>query len=94
MDCQTRHGPSPLIQEFLVSLFLKLPMPSLNKVFFTALITALSFGSFAQESTIRKNITERIPQLKAIDEVNKTPIPEDSFFDTSRDLTTIFSKLA
>jgi thiol:disulfide interchange protein DsbC len=49
-------------------------MPSLNKVFFTALITTLCFGSFAQESTIRKNIAERIPQLKAIDEVNKTPI--------------------
>ena len=50
-------------------------MSSLNKVFFTALITALCFCSFAQESTIRKNINERIPQLKAIDEVNKTPIP-------------------
>ena len=50
-------------------------MPSLNKVLFTALITTLCFCSFAQESAIRKNIAERIPQLKAIDEVNKTPIP-------------------
>jgi len=31
-------------------------------------------GSFAQEALIRKNITERIPQLKAIDEITKTPI--------------------
>jgi len=31
-------------------------------------------GSFAQEALIRKNIIERIPQLKAIDEITKTPI--------------------
>ncbi len=31
-------------------------------------------GSFAQEALIRKNITERIPQLKPIDEITKTPI--------------------
>ena len=31
-------------------------------------------GSFGQEALIRKNITERIPQLKAIDEITKTPI--------------------
>jgi thiol:disulfide interchange protein DsbC len=59
----------------LNSLLQTLPMPSLNKVLFTALITTLCFCSFAQESAIRKNIAERIPQLKAIDEVNKTPIP-------------------
>lgn len=28
----------------------------------------------AQEATIRKNLTERIPQLKAIDEISKTPV--------------------
>jgi thiol:disulfide interchange protein DsbC len=34
----------------------------------------IAAGSFAQEALIRKNITERIPQLKAIDEITKTPI--------------------
>jgi thiol:disulfide interchange protein DsbC len=34
-----------------------------------------SFGVTAQEALIRKNIAERIPQLKAIDEVTKTAIP-------------------
>jgi thiol:disulfide interchange protein DsbC len=32
-------------------------------------------GAQAQEAAIRKNLTERLPQLKAIDEVSKTPIP-------------------
>ena len=32
-------------------------------------------GVQAQEAAIRKNMTERLPQLKAIDEVSKTPIP-------------------
>ena len=49
-------------------------MPSIKKVFVTALIATLCTYAFAQESAIRKNMAERIPQLKAIDEVNKTPI--------------------
>lgn len=32
-------------------------------------------GSLAQEAAIRKNLAERVPQLKAIDEVNKSVIP-------------------
>lgn len=30
---------------------------------------------FAQDAVIRKTLTERIPQLQKIDEINKTPIP-------------------
>jgi thiol:disulfide interchange protein DsbC len=32
-------------------------------------------GVFAQEAAIRKSLAERLPQLKAIDEISKTPIP-------------------
>ncbi len=35
----------------------------------------LSGTSFADEATIRKNMAERIPQLKQIDEVSKTALP-------------------
>ncbi len=35
----------------------------------------LGSGAMAQEAVIRKNIAERVPQLKAIDEVSKTGIP-------------------
>ena len=34
----------------------------------------LSLGAWAQEAAIRKNLAERIPQLKNIDEVSKSPI--------------------
>jgi thiol:disulfide interchange protein DsbC len=37
---------------------------------------ALACGAaMAQEAQIRKNIAERLPQLKGVDEVTKTPIP-------------------
>jgi thiol:disulfide interchange protein DsbC len=38
-----------------------------------AVLSACS--AFAQEAVLRKNLAERIPQLKGIEEVNKTPIP-------------------
>ena len=41
---------------------------------FAATLVA-AFGVTAQEATIRKNLGERIPQLKKIDEVTKTPMP-------------------
>jgi len=47
------------------------------KSFKTLLVLAtvtFSFGVWAQEAVIRKNLSERIPQLKNIDEVNKSPI--------------------
>ena len=42
-------------------------------VLFGAVLSAAS--AIAQDAVLRKNLAERIPQLKAIDEVNKTPIP-------------------
>jgi thiol:disulfide interchange protein DsbC len=44
----------------------------------TALLAATLVAAFsvsAQEATIRKNLGERIPQLKKIDEVTKSPMP-------------------
>lgn len=38
-------------------------------------LAATCLGAMAQEAVIRKNMAERIPQLKAIDEVTKTGIP-------------------
>jgi thiol:disulfide interchange protein DsbC len=35
----------------------------------------LSHAAFADEATIRKNLTERLPNLPPIDEVSKTPVP-------------------
>lgn len=40
-----------------------------------AALLAAGFAAHAQESTIRKNLGERIPQLQKIDEVNKSPMP-------------------
>ncbi len=36
---------------------------------------ALHTGAHAQEATIRKNLSERLPNFPAIDEVSKTPMP-------------------
>ncbi len=38
-------------------------------------LLGLSFGAFAQEATIRKNLAERLPNLPKIEEVSKTPMP-------------------
>ena len=40
-----------------------------------ALLAALSLGALAQEATIRKNLSERLPNLPKIDEISKTPMP-------------------
>ncbi len=37
-------------------------------------LALLGLTASAQEATIRKSLTERIPQLKAIDEISKTPV--------------------
>jgi thiol:disulfide interchange protein DsbC len=44
------------------------------KISLVTLLTALSFGALAQEATIRKNLTERLPNLPPIDEISKTPM--------------------
>ena len=38
-------------------------------------LLSIALGANAQEATIRKNLGERIPQLKNIDEVSKSPLP-------------------
>ncbi|OGB32933.1 MAG: disulfide isomerase [Burkholderiales bacterium RIFCSPLOWO2_12_FULL_61_40] len=45
------------------------------KSLLTTAIAATCLGVLAQEAVIRKNMAQRIPQLKAIDEVNPTAIP-------------------
>ena len=40
-----------------------------------ALLATLSLGALAQETAIRKNLAERLPNLPKIDEVSKTPMP-------------------
>jgi thiol:disulfide interchange protein DsbC len=39
------------------------------------LAAVLTLGAGAQEATIRKNLAERLPQLPAINEVSRTPMP-------------------
>ena len=48
------------------------------QLFKTALLVGtlvLASGASAQEATLRKNLTERLPQLQKIEEVSKTPMP-------------------
>ena len=47
------------------------------KIAALALLVALGLtaAAFAQDSSIRKNLTERLPQMGKIDEVSKTPMP-------------------
>ena len=47
----------------------------LIKTLLTALALSVALSAMAQEAAIRKNLAERIPQLKNIDEVSKSPIP-------------------
>lgn len=41
----------------------------------SAALVALSVGAMAQEAVIRKNLAERVPQFKAIDEISKSALP-------------------
>jgi len=50
-------------------------MNNIFKSLLTSALVILCSGVLAQEAAIRKNLTERLPQLKGIDEVSKTPIP-------------------
>lgn len=47
----------------------------LLKTLLIAALAALSLAALAQEASIRKNLTERLPNLPAIDEISKTPMP-------------------
>ncbi len=50
-------------------------MNSLFRSLAATALTLLSLSVPAQEAAIRKQLAERVPQLKPIDEVNKTSIP-------------------
>ncbi len=39
------------------------------------LLTTLSLGALAQETAIRKNLADRLPNLPKIDQISKTPMP-------------------
>ena len=47
----------------------------LFKTLLGTLTMSVALTVFSQEAVIRKNLAERIPQLKSIDEVSKTPVP-------------------
>ena len=45
------------------------------KTLLAALTLSLGVAALAQDAVIRKNLAERIPQFKSIDEVSKSPLP-------------------
>ncbi|QBM26896.1 DsbC family protein [Hydrogenophaga pseudoflava] len=49
-------------------------MKFLNTSAIALALALASLGAFAQEATIRKNLTERLPKLPPIDEISKTPM--------------------
>lgn len=51
-----------------------LNLSAIKKIAICALLLP-AFAVFAQESTIRKNLSERLPNLPKIDEVSKSPMP-------------------
>ena len=53
-----------------------------------AALLGLSFAASAQEATIRKNLSERLPTLPRIDEISKTPMP--GIFEVRINQTDIF----
>lgn len=48
--------------------------PTLRRISLALVALALSASAFAQEAVIRKNIAQRFPDLKAIDEINKSVV--------------------
>ncbi len=50
-------------------------MKTFYKTLFACAMVAQCCAALAQEAVIRKNIAQRLPNLKAIDEVSKTAIP-------------------
>ena len=51
------------------------PLHFFKRAALTLVLAAIGVSALAQEAVIRKTLAERIPQLKAIDEVRKTDIP-------------------
>ncbi|MCX8520739.1 MAG: DsbC family protein, partial [Rhodoferax sp.] len=50
-------------------------IPHLHRLTLALLTAASSITATAQEATIRKNLAQRYPELQAIDEVRKAPMP-------------------
>ncbi len=50
-------------------------MNHLIKLLLASSVALAAVATFAQEAQIRKNIAERLPQLKGLDEVSKTAMP-------------------
>jgi thiol:disulfide interchange protein DsbC len=48
---------------------------TMRKVAMAAVLMAAAAGAWAQDAAIRKNLAERLPNLPAIDEITKTPMP-------------------
>ena len=46
-----------------------------TRITLIALLAATSLHALAQETTIRKNLAERLPNLPRIEEISKTPMP-------------------
>lgn len=63
-------------------------MQRLKKTLFALGLGVLAIASQAQEAAIRKNMAERVPQLKNIDEVKPSPIP--GLFEIRVNGTSIF----
>jgi thiol:disulfide interchange protein DsbC len=61
-----------LIKRFIASNWINM---TLLKPLLTSVLALACLAATAQEATIRKNIAERLPQLKQIDEISATPVP-------------------
>lgn len=48
---------------------------NITRALATALVLLVGGSAMGQESTLRKNLAERIPQFQKIDEVSKSPVP-------------------
>lgn len=51
-----------------------LPMKTLTRTLLATVLAAFAWGAMAQEATIRKALTERLPKNIRIDEISKTPM--------------------
>jgi thiol:disulfide interchange protein DsbC len=70
LDGPASHGF--LIARFVAMNWINMMSLKTLLVFVLALV---GLSATAQEATIRKNIAERLPQLKQVDEISATPVP-------------------
>jgi thiol:disulfide interchange protein DsbC len=72
MGCPARNGREQQPANTMTSTTMK---HLLKTSLLSAALALLCTGAVAQEAVIRKNMAERVPQLKNIDEISKTGIP-------------------